>query len=87
MRVVTGTLVNHKRAKRSQENKYFLIRIDGVGDPQKASRFIGRKAIIKTKDNKFTGIILRPIGNNGLVTAFFKRNPPEHLRGATVEIQ
>ncbi|MCW3976143.1 MAG: 50S ribosomal protein L35ae [Candidatus Bathyarchaeota archaeon] len=84
---IYGILVNYRLGHSSQHNREFLIRIPNVNDNLKASKFIGHKAIWKSKrGTKIIGNILCIHGKNGVLRARFRKGLPGQVRGKDVEI-
>jgi len=84
---IYGILVNYRLGHSSQHNREFLIRIPNVNDNLKASKFIGHKAIWKSKRGiKIIGNILCIHGKNGVLRARFRKGLPGQVRGKDVEI-
>lgn len=83
-----GVILNYARGKHNQRNHHMLVEIEGVRTREDASRYIGRKVIWKSPTGKrFTGKILRPHGEKGIVRAYFAVGLPGQALGDEVIIK
>jgi len=92
---VKGKHISYQRSKNVTNPKVSLIQIEGVGSPQDAKFYLGKriayvyraqKEIRGSKIRVIWGKIARTHGNNGLVRANFKKNLPPKTFGASVRI-
>ncbi|MFB0560837.1 MAG: 50S ribosomal protein L35ae [Candidatus Lokiarchaeia archaeon] len=88
---VTGSrkciILNYVRGRRTQKNKYMLIKIQGVDSDKTAARFIGRSVIWQTEaGKKLKGKITRVHGKNGVVKARFEKGLPGQAIGTEIKL-
>lgn len=92
---VKGVFTGYRRNKRSTNHSQAILRIDGVEEKTSAQWYNGKKVayLYKARNTKrntkyrvIWGTIRKPHGNNGAVTATFRRNLPPKAMGELVRI-
>lgn len=88
-----ATILSFRRGRHTQRTNQFLLEIEGVDSRAKASKFIGKKVVWKSrtrsKDKKpkeILGKITSCHGNNGVLRARFSRGLPGEAVTTKVEI-
>ncbi len=72
-----ATIVNFRRGRHTQRTNQFLLVIEGVDSRAKASQFIGKRVVWKSKSGKeIFGKITSPHGNKGVLRARFSKGLP-----------
>jgi large subunit ribosomal protein L35Ae len=86
-------ILSFRRGRHTQRTNQFLLEIEGSDSKAKASKFIGKKVVWKsrtksrdTKRKEIHGKITSTHGNNGLVRARFSRGLPGEAVRKKVEI-
>lgn len=83
-----ATIVNFRRGRHTQTTNQFIIGIEGIDTRAKASQFIGKKVVWKTKSGKeISGKITSQHGNSGLVRARFSKGLPGEAIGSKLEVK
>ncbi len=81
-----AVVINYRRGRRTVRGNQLIIEIPGVRDRREASRFIGKKVLVKDLGPRFVGQITAVHGNNGRVRARFEIGLPGQVIGGRVEI-
>ena len=83
-----GIVVSFRRGKHTQRNKQVLIKIEGVGSSQEATKFIGRKVVWNSKNRTQTiGSIVDIHGRKGLVRANLRKGLSGSVLGFQIQIR
>jgi large subunit ribosomal protein L35Ae len=88
---VDGAILGYKRALRTQNTNYSLIKIKGVDSTSDATFYLGKRVAFVTKNShgKFCvnwGKVCRSHGSNGVVRCQFHRNLPPQAIGGRVRV-
>jgi len=82
-----ATVVNFRGGMRTQRTNQLLLYVDGVDSKGTASKFIGKRAVIRTSSGKeISGRITRVHGNSGILRARFTKGVPGQVVGKQIEI-
>ncbi|MHA1360973.1 MAG: 50S ribosomal protein L35ae [Candidatus Freyarchaeota archaeon] len=80
-------ILNYVRGRRTQKNKYMLIKINGVDSDKDAAKFIGRTVTWQSASGKILkGKITRVHGKKGVVRARFEKGLPGQAIGTEVKL-
>ena len=84
--MVKGYIINFRKGPKTQKNDELIIEIPKVNSRVKASRYIGRKAVIRMDDKEFIGKIVAPHGSKGKLRVKFRRGLPGKILGTPIII-
>ncbi len=73
-----GVIVNYRSGRHTQRRNQCIIKIEGIKDKYRASKFIGKRVSwISHKGRRIKGKIISTHGNNGFVLAAFEKCLPQ----------
>jgi len=79
--------VNYQGGQCTQQNKYALVKVEGVDDRNKAAIYIGRKIVWNSpNDNRLIGKIVGIHGRKGTLKARFRKGLPGEALGTELII-
>lgn len=90
-----AAFLHFKRSQRTQDEKHAILQVEGCTERKSSKFYHGKrvayvyKALNKTKGTNMKciwGTVNSSLGNNGLVSASFRRNLPPRAMGATVRV-
>jgi large subunit ribosomal protein L35Ae len=73
---VRGYIINFRKGPKTQKNNELIIEIPGVNSRTEASKYVGKKAVIKLNDKEIIGKIIALHGSRGKLRARFGRGLP-----------
>ena len=88
--MVTGTVIQFRRGRKTFKPRHFLLEVDGVDDREKAKKLVGKSVSWSSPGKKPTiinGKIASAHGGNGVLRAIFEKGLPGQAIGTDVKIE
>lgn len=81
-------IVSYRRGSNSQNERYMILEIEGIGSWSEASRLIGKKVLWAPPGKKqaVVGKIVKVHGKSGKVIARFRKPLPGQALGSTAVV-
>jgi len=81
-------IMKYRQGRHTQTQNHVLVEITGVDTKAKASKYIGKKLVIKTSTGKeIHGKITHTHGTSGVLRARFSKGVPSIALGKTVKLE
>jgi len=88
--MVTGTVIQFRRGRKTFKPRHFLLEVDGIDDRDKAKTFVG-KSVSWASPGKEPKIIKGKVssahGGNGVMRAIFEKGLPGQAIGTEVKFE
>jgi large subunit ribosomal protein L35Ae len=87
--MTTAKVIQFRRGRKTFKPRHFLLEIPTITTREKATEFVGKTAIWKSKGKEpkiIQGKISSAHGGNGVVRAIFEKGLPGQAIGSEVEI-
>lgn len=82
-----GRIASFRRGNRTQQNYQMIVKVDGVGDKEKAKALLNKNVMWKSSSGKeIKGIVTNIHGNSGALRVQFERGLPGQSIGTKVAI-
>ena len=86
--MIRGKVVQFRRGRHTIHEKHFLIELEGVGDREKAEKFVGKEIEWKSPAGKIIrGKVSGAHGRKGVVRAIFEKGLPGQAITTEVEVK
>jgi len=83
-----GVIVNFRGSRRVKSENQMIVIVNGIDNKEKASQFVGRKAVWKSPAGKqLAGQVTALHGNKGALRVRFETGMPGQSIGAKIAIE
>jgi large subunit ribosomal protein L35Ae len=82
-----ANIINYRRNSTGQKMNHLIVTVEGIDNKDKASKFVGKKAIYHTGKKDIVGKINAIHGNSGALRAVFEQGIPGQALGKKLKLE